>query len=155
MRVAAAFVSISLIMLAAIPNADELKRMSVRFAPVPLRVDTSKLSKDDMRALPKLIEAARVVDHIFLQQLWSGNLKLYADLQKDASPLGKLRLQYFWLNKGPWSALDEHKAFLPNVPEKKPAGANFYPEDLTKTEFEVWVKSLPLPPSAKLPGFFP
>ena len=70
-------------------NADELKRMTARFAPVPLRVDTSKLSKDDMRALPKLIEAARVVDHLFLQQLWSGNLKLYADLQKDTSALGK------------------------------------------------------------------
>ncbi len=72
-----------------------------------------------MRALPKLIEAARVVDHIFLQQLWSGNLKLYSELQKDTSALGKLRLQYFWLNKGPWSALDEHKAFLPQVPDKE------------------------------------
>ena len=120
-----------------------------------MRVDTSKLSKDDKRALAKLIEAARVVDHLFLQQLWSGNLKLYADLQKDASPLGKSRLQYFWLNKSPWSALDEHQAFLPNVPQKKPAGANFYPEDLTKAEFEAWVKTLCLlPPSSEATGFF-
>ena len=35
------------------------------------------------------------------------------ELQKDTSALGKARLEYFWLNKGPWSALDEQKAFLP------------------------------------------
>ena len=77
--------------------------------------------------LSKLVEAARVVDHLFLQQLWSGNLKLYAELQKDTSALGKARLEYFWLNKGPWSALDEHKAFLPGVPEKKPLGRELLP----------------------------
>ena len=148
------FVALTLAMIAAIPNADELKRMAARFAPVELRVDTFKLSKDDVRALSKLIEAARVVDHIFLQQLWSGNLKLYSELQKDTSALGKLRLQYFWLNKGPWSALDEHKAFLPQVPDKKPAGANFYPEDLTKTEFEAWVKTLPPAAQHEATGFF-
>jgi Peptidase family M49 len=153
MRLVAVLLS-SLAMIAAIPDAEELKRMAARFAPVQLRVDISKLSKDDMRELPKLIDAARVVDHLFLQQLWSGNLKLYADLQKDTSDLGKLRLQYFWLNKGPWSALDEHKAFLPQVPEKKPAGANFYPEDLTKTEFEAWVKTLPPAAQHEATGFF-
>ena len=74
MRLAAIILALTLAMIAAIPNADELKRMAAQLAPVELRVDTSKLSKDDVRALSKLIEAARVVDHIFLQQLWSGNL---------------------------------------------------------------------------------
>src|SRR6185437_11055158 len=72
----------------------------------------------------------------------------------DTSPLGKARLEYFWLNKGPWSALDEHRAFLPGVPEKKPAGANFYPEDITKTEFESWVKTLPVAAKHEATGFF-
>ena len=34
-------------------------------------------------------------------------------------------------------------AFLPGVPEKKPLGANFYPEDMTKQEFEAWIANLP------------
>src|SRR5882724_7200451 len=123
------------------PNADELNQMAARFAPVRLEVDLSALSAGDKKALAKLIEAGRIVNHIFMQQFWSGDLALYQKLQLDKSALGKARLHYFWINKGPWSEIDEHKAFLPGVPAKKPAGANFYPEDMTKEEFESWVKA--------------
>ena len=71
-----------------------------------------------------------------MQQYWSGDLALYAKLQKDTSPLGKARLHYFWINKGPWSELDASTAFIPGVPEHKLPGANFYPEDMTKEQFE-------------------
>ena len=125
------------------PDLTQLEKMTSRFAPTPLRVDTSKLSSGDRQALSKLIEASRVIDDIFLQQYWSGNPALYAHLQKDATALGKARLHYFWINKGPWSALDEFKAFLPGVPPRKPPGANFYPEDMTKQDFERWFASLP------------
>ena len=81
----------------------------------------------DRKALPKLVEAARVLNLLFMDQLWSGNRALYAKLQKDTTPLGKARLHYFWLNKGPWSDLDDHAAFVPGVPARKPLGANFYP----------------------------
>jgi len=91
-------------------------------------VDTSRLSSGDRAALVKLIEAGRVVNRIFLQQLWGGNPALQARLAKDDSPLGKAQLDYFRLNKGPWSDLDDHRAFLTGVPERKPLGANFYPE---------------------------
>jgi len=127
----------------AAPSADELNQMAARFAPVRLEVDLSSLSAGDKKALAKLIEAGRIVDHIFMQQFWSGDLALYDKLQLDKTPLGKARLHYFWINKGPWSEIDEHKAFLPGVPAKKPAGANFYPEDMTKEEFESWVKAHP------------
>ena len=63
--------------------------MSARFAPVPIRVDTSKLSDGDKRALAKLVEAARVVDHLFLQQLWSGNLNVYAGVAEGRVGLGQ------------------------------------------------------------------
>jgi len=127
----------------AFPNADELNQMAARFAPAPLEVDLSGLSAGDKKALAKLIEAGRIVNHLFMQQFWSGDLALYDKLQLDKSSLGKARLHYFWINKGPWSEIDEHKAFLPGVPAKKPAGANFYPEDMTREEFESWVKAHP------------
>src|SRR6202789_997999 len=101
-------------------SAADLQQMTARFAPVPLRVDTSKLSAGDRAALVKLIEAGRGVNHIFLQQLLSGSLALYEKVAEDQSPLGKARLEYFWLNKGPWSDLDEHKAFLAGVAPRKP-----------------------------------
>ncbi len=112
---------------AADPSLPELNRMIARFAPVDLHVDTGKLSAGDKAALAKLVSAAAVIDRIFLKQLWSGNLALEAQLRRDTSPLGKARLEYFLINKGPWSDLDEHKAFLPGVPERKPLGAAFYP----------------------------
>ena len=137
-----------------LPGTAQLQTMAARFAPTPLRVDTSKLSPGDEKAMAKLIQAARILNDIFLQQFWSGNTALYAKLQKDTTPLGKARLHYFWINKGPWSEIDEHAAFLPGVPPRKPLGANFYPEDMTKQEFESWVATLPAKDQEQAKGFF-
>ena len=120
-------------LMAAIPDLAELNRMIARFAPVELHADASKLSAGDQKALAKLLDAARVIDDIFLKQVWSGNAALRAQLARTSPPLGNARLHYFDLNKGPWSELDDHAAFLPGVPEKKLPGANFYPESMTKT----------------------
>jgi hypothetical protein len=139
---------------AVMPDLNQLKEMCARFAPVTPKYDTAKLSPGDRKALPKLIEAARVLNTLFLDQVWSGNRELYARLQKDTTPLGKQRLQYFWLNKGPWSDVDGHAAFLPGVPERKPLGANFYPEDITREEFEAWLKTLSPADREQATGFF-
>jgi hypothetical protein len=138
----------------AFPDTAELNKMVARFAPTEMRVDTSSLSAGDKKALVKLIEASRTTNHLFMQQFWSGDLALYGKLQQDKSALGKARLHYFWINKGPWSEIDQHKAFLPNVPAHKPAGANFYPEDMSKDEFESWVKTLPEQEKKQAVGFF-
>src|SRR5580658_6551436 len=140
--------------IAAIPDLAQLQKMIARFKPTDLRVDVSKLSTGDRQALPKLIEAARVLNDIFLTQMWSGNHALHAKLRRDPSALGKARLDYFWLNKSPWSDIDDHAAFLPDVPPKKLPGANFYPEDMTREEFEAWVKTLSKPEREQAEGFF-
>jgi hypothetical protein len=124
------------------PNTAELIGMAGRFASTDLGVDVSHLTPGDRAALAKLIEAARIMDTLQMEQRWSGNLDLYRKLQKDTSPLGRARLRYFWINKGPWSALDDNKAFLPGVPPKKPLGANFYPLDATREELEKWMAGL-------------
>ena len=125
-----------------IPDLAELEKMTARFAPTELRVDTSSLSPGDQKALVKLIEAGRIMNEIFLDQMWSGNDALRAKLREDRTPLGRARRRYFRINKSPWSALDRERAFLPGVPPRKPLGANFYPEDMTKQEFETWLKTL-------------
>jgi hypothetical protein len=139
---------------AAIPDLTQLQKMIARFQPTELRIDTSKLSPGDREALGKLIESARVLNDIFLTQMWSGNHALYTKLRRDTTPLGKARLDYFWLNKSPWSEIDDHEAFLPDVPAKKLPGANFYPEDMTREEFEAWVKTLSKPEREQAEGFF-
>lgn len=121
-----------------------IQKMQARFAPVELNVDTSKLNPDDQRALAKLVEAASVLGELFRnEQVWSGNAVLREKLAADTTALGQARLRYFDLNQGPWSDLDEHASFLPvdefpEVPARKPLGANFYPKDMTREEFEQW-----------------
>ena len=138
----------------AIPDRAQLKTMTARFAPTPLRVDLSGLSAGDRQALEKLVEAAKIVNTIFMQQFWSGDLATYHALQQDKTPLGSARLDYFWINKGPWSEIDEYAAFLPDVPARKLPGANFYPENMTKDEFETWVKTLSPEQKEQAEGFF-
>src|SRR3954462_14684322 len=137
-----------------IPGLAELQKMQARYAPTELKVDTTHLSAGDKKALIKLLEAARVLDPLFMTQLWEGNNELYAKLKKDATPLGRARLKYFWQNKGPSSDLDGHDAFLPDVPERKPLGANFYPTDMTKPEFERWLGALPKKDQEVATGFY-
>jgi hypothetical protein len=139
---------------AAIPDSAQLERMTDRFAPTPYRADLADLSAGDRQALQKLIEAAEVIDTIFLKQYWSGNLDTWSKLQRDTTPLGKARAKYFWINKGPWSQLDAQRAFLSGVPARKLPGANFYPEDMTKQEFERWVGTVSPERKAEATGFY-
>ncbi len=136
------------------PDLQELNRMAARFAPTPIRVDTSGLNFGDRQALAKMIEAARVLDTIYMRQLWSENLATYGRVKADKSPLGQARAHYYWLQKGPWSDLDDHLAFLPGVPPRKLAGANFYPADLSKEEFERWLPTLTSDQQELAKGFF-
>ena len=143
-----------LLMAAGMPDLAQLDRMIARFAPTPMRVEVSALSAGDRQALAKLIAASRVVDDLYLTQTWSGNHAIYEKLRQDTTPLGQARRHYFWINKSPWSELDANTAFLPGVPPHKLPGANFYPEDMTRTEFEAWVKTLDADARREAEGFF-
>ncbi|MDQ3805973.1 MAG: hypothetical protein M3416_19350 [Acidobacteriota bacterium] len=125
-----------------------------RFAPTVVTADPRALSPGDRRALAKVIEAARLFDPLFLRQVWSGNPALKRKLEADRSALGRERLRYFLINDGPWSQLDENKAFLEGVPEEKPPQAAHYPDDMTKEEFTRWAESLGEEERQKATGFF-
>jgi hypothetical protein len=124
-----------------------------RFAPTEITADVSHLSAGDRQALDKIIAAAKLLDPLFRRQVWSGNEALLKKLEADTSPEGKARLHYFLINAGPWSRLDKNEPFIESVPPK-PHGANYYPEDLTKDEFETWVKTLPEAEQKRATGFF-
>src|ERR1700722_8898902 len=148
------FIIPMLAIAANVPALAQLDKMIARFAPTELRADVSKLSPGDRQALAKLIGASRVLNDVFLQQFWSGNESMHARLQLDTTPLGKERLEYFWISKGPWSDLDDLAAFVPGAPARKLPGANFYPEDMSREEFEAWVKTLSPEQKEQAEGFF-
>ena len=143
-----------LLFAAAMPDLAALKTMIARFAPTEIRADTAALSPADRKALVKLVQASRILDDVFLSQMWDGNHGLRASLRRDGSPLGRARLHYFTINKSPWSALDGFTAFIPGAPARKLPGANFYPKDMTREEFEAWVKTLSPAARREAEGFF-
>jgi hypothetical protein len=125
-----------------------------RFAPTIITADTSGLSAKDRLALMKIIEAARLLDPLFLRQVWSGNEALLQKLERDKSAQGRERLHYFRINNGPWSRLDGDEPFIEGVPKEKPPQANYYPDDMTKEEFNSWSQALPLEARERATGFF-
>jgi hypothetical protein len=135
------------------PMVQQLRTMTARFAPVDLTADASTLPANERQALASLVEAARVFDSLFLRQVWAGNEPMLLALVQDGSELGRARLHYFLLNKGPWSRLDHNEAFIPGAPPKPPQ-ASFYPPDSTKEEVEAWTKALPPADRARATGFF-
>jgi hypothetical protein len=135
------------------PEPTPLDKMIARFAPVEIGADVSHLPAAERRALTKMIEAAQIMDGLFQEQVWAGNTSMLMNLVRDGTPLGRARLHYFLINKGPWSRLDHNQPFIPGVPAK-PGGANFYPAGATKEEVERWMATLPAAEQAKARGFF-
>ncbi|MDI6778988.1 MAG: hypothetical protein QME25_02155 [Bacteroidota bacterium] len=131
-----------------------LKEKIKRFSPTEIKGDISKLSAGDRKALNKLIEAAKIMDSLYLRQVWSGNVDLLHKLHADRSPKGQERLRYFHINMSPWSAIDHQEPFLEGVPNPRPPGANLYPEGMTKEQFNEWLAKLPEAEQKKATGFF-
>ena len=132
----------------------ELAKKIARFAPTVLTADTSKLSPKDKLALQKIIEAAKLLDPLFLRQVWSGNAALEQKLLADKTERGKQLLHYFYINDGPWSRLDHNEPFVDGVPKEKPPQAAGYPDDMSRDEFNTWVKGLSEADKQKATGFF-
>jgi Peptidase family M49 len=135
------------------PALPELQKMIARYAPVDVRVDVSQLAPNERQALVKIIQAAQIVDALFLRQRSPRNEALLLELLGDHSPLGQARLQYFLISRGPWSDLDDNRVFLPGAGAKPPQ-ANFYPADATRADVEAWMNSLDKDEREAATGFF-
>jgi hypothetical protein len=137
----------------AMPDAAALSKASARLAPVDLAVDIGALPAGERAALAEIVAAAKIMDALFLRQVWAGNDTVVLDLAPDRSPLGQARLHAFLQNKGPWLRLDGDRPFLPGV-GPKPVAGNFYPADASKADVERWMHALPAPARAAAEGFF-
>ena len=137
-----------------IPDEAALRAMTARFAPVDMEADISGLPPGERATLAKMIEAARIMHALYLQQVWAGNPALLSALLAERhTGLGEARLHSFIVNAGPWSRLDHDAPFLPGVPPR-PLAANFYPAGATKEEVETWMSSLSGTERSAATGFF-
>ena len=98
-----------------------------KLAPIEMEVDTSFLSAEEREVVNLLIQAANLMSEIYKRQATPDYDKLRAEVAAKNDP--KL-LDMFDAFFGPWDPIDEDKPFFGDKP--KPAGAGFYPADLTK-----------------------
>ena len=121
-----------------------LKEKIEKFAPTELKYDSSTLDEREKIVVEKLYLASKIMDELFLDQVYSKNNEIRENLMEQAangSEKAKLELELFTIMFGPFDRLDHDVPFIGT--EKKPLGANFYPEDMTKEEFETWIKNNP------------
>ncbi len=109
----------------------EVKKKADEFASFKLTTDLSVLSKKEKQMLPILLEAANLMDEIYWIEAYGNKDSL---CEKDWDEHTRKFIQ---INYGPWERLNDNKSFL-NKYNDKPAGANFYPADITKAEFEAF-----------------
>ncbi len=95
-----------------------------------LEADLSVLTENQKQMLPLLIDAAKEMEKVF----W---LQAYGDREELLSELNEKEQRFAEINYGPWDRLNGNEAFIEGV-GSKPAGANFYPEDMLTAEFEDW-----------------
>ena len=101
------------------------------YASVPLRADLANLGEDERRALVLMIEAADIMDRLF----WHG---AYGDQDALLAKIDDPALRDFAkVNYGPWDRLAGNRPFIAGYGDK-PLGANFYPADMSREEFEAW-----------------
>jgi len=114
----------------AAPVAPPRSDRAAIYAPVRLNADLAGLTDDERRMLALLIRAGQIMDGLFWQVAYGDKAELMDKLKDPA------QRRIVEINYGPWDRLGGNEPLLPGF-GAKPAGANFYPPDMTKQEFEA------------------
>ncbi len=112
--------------------AQPTTKLSDKYAEYTLTTNIGHLSEGELEMLGYLFEAADIMEDLFWQENYGDKNELMdkigdnADLKKLAS-----------IAYGPWDGLDGNKPFVDGI-GAKPAGARFYPTDMTEEEWEAF-----------------
>ena len=124
--------------MAAVGHAapDRAEELVARFVPFRLTTEVDQLTQNQKKMIPLLIEAAGIMDALFFEQGFGPPVLAESLTMTDA------QRQYFEMNYGPWDRVGGNAPFVENIGEK-PLGANFYPADMSKGEFEQAIADSP------------
>lgn len=136
---------------AAEPAGYDLAAQRAKIARIPMAPNIAFLSAEEREVVNLLIEAAELMDPIYLRQRSVGNPTVRAEIARSRHPQKALLLDMFDLHFGPWDTLAENHPFYGG--EAMPAGAGFYPEDLTKEAFDSYLVAHPNEKAALTDGY--
>ena len=108
----------------------EIQNKLDKYVSVKLTTDLTKLTENERKMIPLLIKAADKMNDLFWYEAYGDKTKLMDSIADEATK------SFTKINYGPWDRLDGNKPFIEGIGEK-PLGANFYPTDMTKEEFEA------------------
>ena len=114
-----------------VKQPSEIEQKVNEYAEFTLTTDMSKLNDKEKQLIPVLIEIADIMDDLYWEQYFGLEKRQSLDTLSDPAVKAFAMLQY-----GAWDRLDGEKPFVPGYGER-PKGANFYPADMTKEEFEA------------------
>jgi hypothetical protein len=101
------------------------------YATVRLTADLSQLDERQKQMIPLLIEASKIMDELFWLQAFGEREPFLAGIEDPAAR------RFAEINYGPWDRLAADQPFMESH-GAKPLGAQFYPADMTREEFEAW-----------------
>ena len=112
-------------------SATNMESNLAKYVPFTLTSDVSVLTENERAMLPILIEAAHKMNALFWYEAYGDKDALLSEITDESTK------KYVEINYGPWDRLEGNKPFVEGV-DVKPAGANYYPSDMTKEEFEAF-----------------
>jgi len=122
-------------------TADQLRDRLADFTETEIRFNPDLLDSQQKKVVNELYDAANIMDELFLDQVYSQNDAIRKDLQQSDTQWDRLALDLFNIMFGPFDRLNHNEPFYGTKP--KPAGANYYPEDMTREEFQQWIDEHP------------
>ncbi len=111
-------------------TSDDMQKKLDKYTNFRLTTDLNALTEAEKQMIPLLIEAGQIMNDLFWYEAYGDREALMASID---DPKVK---QFVEINYGPWDRLDGNKPFVEGV-GPKPAGANYYPTDMTKEEFDA------------------
>ena len=112
-------------------SVDPAKELVDIYTDFTLTSNIDHLSANEKKMLKILFKAADIMNDIYWKETYGNKEALLAKVD---NPYLK---QFVEINYGPWNRLNNNKAFIEGI-GVKPVGVQFYPEDMTKEEFEAW-----------------
>jgi hypothetical protein len=109
-----------------------------KLARVKMQADTNYLTDEERKVVNLLIQAADLMNPIYLRQVSADNPRIRDEIVKSGD---KALLDRFDTFMGPWDEVGEDKPFYGTA--ARPVGAGFYPADLTKEQFDQYIAKHP------------
>ncbi len=110
-------------------NITEMEIKLSKYISFKLTANTDNLTENEQKMLPILIKAASIMNELFWYEAYGSKKQLLDSILDEDTK------KFVEINYGPWDRLAGNAPFVDGI-GGKPAGANYYPADMTKEEFE-------------------